>query len=300
MNPLYLSYLQSLQTKSQDAQNPGLWVNGRRMPTNLNEMFPPGQERDTNLDVDGNDPHNTSKNQRSIQETTSTKATAKYYASVSDKRINPNEIRSGSEEQDNPRLDLDEPAMQRPISFLHTDTVRGIQKQTQDEEASRLGVTAKANPNLADRMKQDPRNHAALIRAGKMTQEEANRSNMLGENTNRSMFLTHLQAMQTKSQGAQNPGLWVNGMRQPIREENAGKIADAPKDTSKSTYTNVRDTPEDKVRREEERKQQREIMNKRMKDEHDKENNYRKSHPSYLRPVITDPNEPKFIDPPNS
>jgi hypothetical protein len=38
------------------------------------------------------------------------------------------------------------------------------------------------------------------------------------EDTNRSMFLSHLQSMQTKSQDAQNPGLWVNGMRQSIQE----------------------------------------------------------------------------------
>ena len=29
---MFLSYLQSMQNKSQDAQNPGLWVNGNRMP----------------------------------------------------------------------------------------------------------------------------------------------------------------------------------------------------------------------------------------------------------------------------
>ena len=37
MNPLYLSYLQSMQTKSQDAQNPGLWVNGMRPPSFIKE-----------------------------------------------------------------------------------------------------------------------------------------------------------------------------------------------------------------------------------------------------------------------
>lgn len=50
---MFLSHLQSMQTKSQDAQNPGLWVNGNRMPTNLNEMFPPGQRRD---DAETNSP----------------------------------------------------------------------------------------------------------------------------------------------------------------------------------------------------------------------------------------------------
>ena len=42
------------------------------------------------------------------------------------------------------------------------------------------------------------------------------------ENTNRSMFLTHLQGMQTKSQDAQNPGLWVNGNRMPMHENTPG------------------------------------------------------------------------------
>tara|TARA_R110002126_G_scaffold75847_5_gene189309 strand:+ start:5879 stop:7171 length:1293 start_codon:yes stop_codon:yes gene_type:complete len=42
------------------------------------------------------------------------------------------------------------------------------------------------------------------------------------ENTNRSMFLTHLQGMQIKSQDAQNPGLWVNGNRMPMHENTPG------------------------------------------------------------------------------
>ena len=41
-------------------------------------------------------------------------------------------------------------------------TVRGTQKQTEDEEAMRLSNIRLANPDLADRMKQDPRNHTAL------------------------------------------------------------------------------------------------------------------------------------------
>lgn len=36
------------------------------------------------------------------------------------------------------------------------------------------------------------------------------------------MFLSHLQSMQTKSQGAQNPGLWVNGNRMPMHENTPG------------------------------------------------------------------------------
>ena len=32
MNSMFRSFLKSMQTKSQDAQNPGLWVNGNRLP----------------------------------------------------------------------------------------------------------------------------------------------------------------------------------------------------------------------------------------------------------------------------
>ena len=32
------------------------------------------------------------------------------------------------------------------------------------------------------------------------------------------MFRSYLKSMQTKSQDPQNPGLWVNGMRQPMQE----------------------------------------------------------------------------------
>ena len=36
------------------------------------------------------------------------------------------------------------------------------------------------------------------------------------------MFLSHLQSMQTNSQNAQNPGLWVNGNRMPVQESLLG------------------------------------------------------------------------------
>ena len=106
-----------------------------------------------------------------------------------------------------------------------------------------------------------------------------------------SMFRSFLKSMQTKSQDAQNPGLWVNGNRLPMHEQQAP--TDAP-------YTKIIDTPEAKARREEDGRQKRELTNKTMKDLDDKEQNYRRAHPSYLRPVRSDPNEPKFIDPPNS
>ena len=233
---MFLSFLKSMQTKSQDAQNPGLWVNGMRQP---------------------------------IKEENAGK-------------IDRNLLRKGNEEQDNPRNFEDEPVLAadglmdvvKPVlnvldrgnllgnpadkggtdinnphaPFNGANTVRGIEQGTRDEEAARLAATAKANPYLTDRMKEDPRNHAALIRAGKMTQQEADTSTKpkstntkqddgynpggimsgqympkaMQENTNRSMFLTHLQGMQTKSQNAQNPGLWVNGNRMPMHENTPG------------------------------------------------------------------------------
>ena len=39
MNPMFLSFLKSMQTKSQDAQNPGLWVNGMRQPMHENSRL---------------------------------------------------------------------------------------------------------------------------------------------------------------------------------------------------------------------------------------------------------------------
>ena len=43
------------------------------------------------------------------------------------------------------------------------------------------------------------------------------------------MFRSYLKSMQTNSQNAQNPGLWVNGMRQPMHE--AVKPVDPDADT---------------------------------------------------------------------
>lgn len=48
MNPMFLSFLKSMQTKSQDAQNPGLWVNGNRMP--VQEAVKP-VDQNTNREV---------------------------------------------------------------------------------------------------------------------------------------------------------------------------------------------------------------------------------------------------------
>jgi hypothetical protein len=46
---MFRSFLKSMQTKSQDAQNPGLWVNGNRMPMqegkgSMDKVIDPMQE----------------------------------------------------------------------------------------------------------------------------------------------------------------------------------------------------------------------------------------------------------------
>ena len=188
---MFLTHLQSMQTKSQGAQNPGLWVNGRRMPIKEENE---AQHQDMFAGLRGR-PETDKQN----------------FLGTNAGRIDRNLIRKDNEEQDNPRNFEDEPvndmddiitkitksvlpdevwrktfknpssndvstySLRTPIGTINSidNSVRGIQKQTQDDEAARLAATAKANPNLADRMKQDPRNHARLIKSGDMTQQES-------------------------------------------------------------------------------------------------------------------------------
>lgn len=49
---MFRSFLKSMQTKSQDAQNPGLWVNGNRQP--IQENIPQKKRKiDSDLNGDG-------------------------------------------------------------------------------------------------------------------------------------------------------------------------------------------------------------------------------------------------------
>ena len=41
---MFLSFLNSMQTNSQNAQNPGLWVNGNRMPVQENASSVPAAQ----------------------------------------------------------------------------------------------------------------------------------------------------------------------------------------------------------------------------------------------------------------
>ena len=146
---MFLSFLKSMQTNSQNTQNPGLWVNGNRMPV-----------------------------QESLGKPLS------------------NLIKTASKNLEGVKL----------FPRLDVDDVSVVQKRTEDQEAARQAATAKANPDLADRMKQDPRNHAALIRAGKMTQQEADAL--------------------TKQDDGYNPGGLMSGQYMPnaIQEELARKL----------------------------------------------------------------------------
>ena len=291
---MFLSFLKSMQNKSQDAQNPGLWVNGNRMPTNLNEMFPPGQGRDdaeTNSPMPGSQAE-TDNNKRKADAELAAKIAANKEAQDAKKDddddkndTDDNDVFVGKGKTD-PRFVKKELKNANPpgriigpdyhengrrfadnSTALGTDSsgVRGddhsyISKKKQEEmdastdpavlEKVRLRKERKARIDARKKgaPKKRGRNDYGEIGAGadwrnpggnrtnldvdgndptpekeeltpeqQKKQSEKFRKNLVGkliqENTNRSMFLTHLQGMQTKSQGAQNPGLWVNGNR---------------------------------------------------------------------------------------
>ena len=253
---MFLTHLQGMQNKSQEAQNPGLWVNGNRMPIREENAG----KIDRNIIRKGNEEQDNPRNAEDEPVLTAPDS----YSGVErmmgwdesgfpkDKpavipKDTMSDLLATSKDPDYIRL-VNSPWGRERIGKAGEagpDTVRRIQQNTRYEESERLAATAKANPDLTDRMKQDPRNHARLIKSGKMTQQEADTSTKqdngydpgglmsgqympkaMQENTNRSMFLTHLQGMQTNSQGAQNPGLWVNGMRQPIQETSNKRRAD--------------------------------------------------------------------------
>jgi len=177
---MFLSFLKSMQTKSQDAQNPGLWVNGNRMPM---------QEGKGNMDkekvidpmgygLDGG-PASTAG------------AAAAQRANISQ------QVRAGNVQLNNPaRLNVQrlerEDARSGSNPFIYNPLTN-----VADAEIELLARRMVAGGNLG-----------GGGRAPGAMQPEP-----MQENTKRSMFLTHLQGMQTKSQGAQNPGLWVNGNR---------------------------------------------------------------------------------------
>ena len=294
---MFLSFLKSMQNKSQDAQNPGLWVNGNRMPTNLNEMFPPGQRRDdaeTNSPMPGSQAE-TDNNKRKADAELAAKIAANKEAQDAKKDddddkndtadndvfvgkgktdprfvkkelknanrpmlIGPNYHENGRRFADNSK------ALGTNSSGVRGDDHSYISKKKQEEmDAStdpavleRVRLRKERKARIAARKKgaqssfepdylSDHRNRTNLDVDGNdptpekeeltWQQQEKQSEERLGalkqkgklgkllkENTNRSMFLTHLQGMQNKSQEAQNPGLWVNGNRMPMHENTPG------------------------------------------------------------------------------
>jgi hypothetical protein len=190
MNSMFLSFLKSMQTKSQDAQNPGLWVNGNRMPM---------QEGKGNMDkekvidpmgtgLDGLAASTTGAAARSINpwSKVSSNATTRQVWNANSSNRNPARVNVENLYREDARMNPSgSPNIYNPLTNVADAEIELMARQI---TRGNLGSGGGRAPGA---MQPEP----------------------MQENTNRSMFLTHLQGMQTKSQGAQNPGLWVNGNR---------------------------------------------------------------------------------------
>jgi hypothetical protein len=208
MNPMFRSFLKSMQTKSQDAQNPGLWVNGNRMPMqeelarkldpSASSFFKPKSGRNNYLqlvappvDADGN------------REVTPEEAARSAALSAEiDASVKADRVRAQLQDQDKVVTDT-----RNPLEYAKDSTYDELDQRAAAIQRRRGQGLPVYSPDSAYEQDQ---NSAKAVVAG------------LQENTNRSMFLTHLQGMQTKSQDAQNPGLWVNGNRMPVQESLLG------------------------------------------------------------------------------
>jgi hypothetical protein len=212
MNPMFLSFLKSMQTKSQGAQNPGLWVNGMRQPIQENEKraqkmidwnnngviskaeneltdFAKGQIAAQDADARG-------EHEAEMKAENGWRNSGGYRGSDED---GGRELNAINNEIDNGVLVGGEDFSQEPFN----DTRRRA-AQTAEHEFHAAGD----RPDPREGMAPDSED---LHNPGKIS--SFTKKKPMQENTNRSMFLTHLQGMQTKSQDAQNPGLWVNGNR---------------------------------------------------------------------------------------
>ena len=201
---MFRSFLKSMQNKSQDAQNPGLWVNGNRMPmqeeharrldpssssffkaksggnNHLQLVVPP-------VDADGN------------REVTPEEAARSAALSAEiDASVQADKIRARLQDSDKVVT-----GTRNPLEYAKEPTYDELDQRAAAIKRRRGAGLPVYSPDAT--YEQDQNSAAAVVSS-------------LRENTNRSMFLTHLQGMQNKSQDAQNPGLWVNGMRQPMHE----------------------------------------------------------------------------------
>ena len=225
MNPMFLSFLKSMQTKSQDAQNPGLWVNGMRQPIQENEkraqkiidwnhngVISKAENELTDFakgQIAAEDADRRGEHEAEMKAENGWRNSGGYRGSDED---GGRELNAINNEIDNGVLVGGEDFSQEPFN----DTRRRAAQTAED------AFNNKMNPP-------DPREGMApdsedLHNPGKIS--SFMKKKPMQENTNRSMFLTHLQGMQTNSQDAQNPGLWVNGMRQPIQETSNQRRAD--------------------------------------------------------------------------
>ena len=142
---MFLSFLKSMQTNSQNAQNPGLWVNGNRMPMQegtFNMLPPKGPERDKVVAAEQAAKAGKSKNSFSPF-TSIVRSASKGLQVVGNALANPLDTATKSVN-----------SITDNLGNAMVDT-SNIQKQTQDEEAARLAATAKANPDLAGKIQQN-------------------------------------------------------------------------------------------------------------------------------------------------
>ena len=296
---MFLCFLKSMQNKSQDAQNPGLWVNGNRMPmqegvmggivkplinaiakrvTNKNAEFTNPdtgkalgdaymsrwQERrddeDKGINHENETPvdyterkheeeedfvgppsklsgHNLYTKNQLVQEELARKlnpSSSSFFKPKSGRNNYLQLVAPPVDADGNREVTPEEAARSAALSAEIDASVKADKVRAQLQNQDKV-VTDTRNPleyakdSTYDEL--DQRAAAIKRRRGQglpvyspdsAYEQDQNSAKAvvagLQENTKRSMFLTHLQSMQTKSQDAQNPGLWVNGRRMPMHE----------------------------------------------------------------------------------
>lgn len=286
---MFLSFLKSMQTKSQDAQNPGLWVNGMRQPIQENEkraqkiidwnhngVISKAENELTNFakgQIAAEDADARGEHEAEMKAENGWRNSGGYRGSDEDggRELNAinNEIDNGvlvggedfsqepfndtrrraaqtAEDAFNNKMNPPDPRegmapdsedLHNPgkISSFTKKKLSEEHKLTQDEIARRDLFGNELLNHKTEKIKytrEPERKKSGRIATTatplkkRVDPPESNKPKSLSdqkkkpmqENTNRSMFLTHLQGMQTKSQDAQNPGLWVNGNRMPVQE----------------------------------------------------------------------------------